>query len=117
MGKTKGGVGKISSVKRNNKNVTKLEKQGKLNRKAGKRAGGAKAGRGGAKSSTDKKLVRLKQSDQAHRAALKARREEEKALGGGGGGEEDEESEEDEAVVSSKDLKDFGNASFNLLAG
>jgi len=119
MGKAKGGGGKISSVKRNNKNVTKLERQGKLNRKAGKRGGGG--GGGGKKSTLDKKLARLKESDKDYWAAVKAKKVEEEAWRKEGSGAEedveDEESEEDDEVnVSAKDLKDFGNSSFSILS-
>ena len=123
MGKTKGkgGGGKISSVKRNNKNVTKLERQGKLNRKAGKRAAGSggKGGGAGKKSPLDKKVARLKESEKAHSAAIRARRQEEATIRGEeeGGEEEEEVSEGDEEGVSAKDLKDFGNSSFSLLSG
>jgi len=125
MGKTKskggggGGGGKISSVKRNNKNVTKLERQGKLNRKAGKRAGGG-GGSGKKKSPLDKKVARQKESEKAHRAAIKAKRqeEEEAAADHRDEDEEDEQSEGSENdQVSAKDLKDFGNSSFSLLTG
>ena len=82
MGKPKGGGGsgggKISAVKRNNKNVTKLERQGKVNRKSGKRGAG-----GGKKKTVDKKLARQKESDAAHRKALKDARLEEDRIGGG----------------------------------
>ena len=89
MGKTKagkGGGGKISSVKRNNKNVSKLERQGKLNRKAGKRGGGATSGSATKKSPGDRKLARLKESEKAHRAAVRARQKEEEETVGDGGG-------------------------------
>jgi len=116
MAKKGGGGGKISSVKRNNKNVTKLERQGKLNRKAGKRAGGS-AG----KKPVDKKVARQKESDKAHRAAVKAKREEEEAWskerGQSDGEEEEDESVGDEAEISAKDVKDFGKASFSILSG